>query len=122
MSVLTSGLTGDLAYHGQRVSFVCNTVVTHDTIITWTSPHYIGRYGERLQLLSTEQDGFTERSQRFPTTVAILVNTTRTNETVTILSKLQLIASGLYPSSRVSCRANGHEPAIIIFRKLNVEF
>ena len=121
--VLTSNLTEDWAFHRQKVLLTCIAVVEgNDTLITWSSRQYIGAGGEVLQLLSTYSSGYTVRSRQNRATVATLVNTTRNNRTVTTISELQLIASGLHPSSRVSCRANGHEPAIITFRKLDIEF
>ena len=44
---------------------------------------------------------------RNPTTIAFLINTTRINGVITVVSELQLKASELYPTSNVSCGING---------------
>ena len=62
------------------------------------------------------------KNQQNPATVATLINTTRSNETVMVITELQLTASAMYPNSHVSCKANGpdHEPVISSFRKSDI--
>jgi hypothetical protein len=114
---LTSDLTGNVAYPGQRVTFLCHVVANREILITWTSPQYIGTKGADLQLLSTSEDGHTMRSRQNRDTVATLLHTTRSNETVTVTveAELKLTASAMYRNSHVSCRANGGPPRRVTF-------
>ena len=112
---LTSDVTGNIAYHGQMVTLVCTIVANHEILITWRSLQYIG--ADILQLLSTYQDGHTVSNPQNPATVATLINSTRSRRMVTVIAQLQLRALAMHPHSRVSCRANGHEPVISSFGK-----
>jgi hypothetical protein len=115
-------LTHDLgsravAYHGQAVTFTCtvNIVMDRDIVITWRSEHYIG---DVLQLMSDAPVGTTVNQS---TTVAILTKHTQSNRIITIVTQLQLIASAMYPDSRVSCQPNGLVRVISTFGKSDVE-
>jgi hypothetical protein len=114
---LTNDLKGNIAYHGQRVTFLCTIVADREILTTWRSPQYIR--GDVLQLLSTSEDGHTVNNLQNPDTVATLINSTRSNGTVTVVTELQLTASAMYPISHVGCKANGREiqPVTIRFRK-----
>ena len=120
--MLTHNLGDDaVAYNGQRVTFICtiNIVAGRDNIIiTWESAHYIGTgRGHNLRLNSSDPESHTARNSQNPTTVATLINSTRnSNRVITAVSELQLTASARYPTSTVSCRANGRR-SIITFRK-----
>ena len=110
---LISDIKGDVAYHGQRVRLLCTIIANRDIIVTWRSLQYIGI--DVLQLLSTYRDGYTVRSQQHPSTVATLINTTRSNGTVTVTTELQLTASAVHRISRASCRANGGRRHTVTF-------
>ena len=123
MSVsLTNDLTGDVAHRGQRVTFICTIVADDDVpvVITWRSIHYIGIRGDYLQLTSADPEGHSTTNSRNPTTVATLINSTRSNRVITAVSELQLTALARYPTSNVSCTANGHDSAINTFRKSDI--
>lgn len=112
-----------VAYDEQRVSLICTTRASrahdHDLIINWRSSDYIGDRGEILQLTSTDPVNHTETSRRRSTTVATLLNTTRSNGVVTVVSELQFIASAQYSTSHVSCKANGRGPTeTVTFRTI----
>lgn len=106
--VLTHNLGDDaVAYKGQRVTFRCTITVGRHIVITWSSDDYIGTGGDNLQLLSIDPEGQNTTNTRNPTTIAFLINTTRINRVITVISELQLTASELYPTSNVSCGING---------------
>ena len=109
---LTHNLSGGgFAYNGQRVTFICTIVVAHDTVITWESDDYIGTGGDVLQLTSVDPEGTSATNPRNPTTVATLISTTRSSDgVITAISKLQLTASALSPTSYISCMTNGAGP------------
>ena len=110
------------AYHGQRVTFTCTIVANSDVILTWRSAQYIDG---NLQFKPADPEGQNITDSQNPTTVATLINTTRSsNGEITVVSELQLTASVLYPTSRVRCRANGREfePVIIVFRKSDINW
>ena len=123
--ILTHNLGSDaMAYHGQRVIFTCTVrdiVVGHPIVITWSSDDYIGIGGTNdvLQVRSNAPLGTTDKKM---TTVVTLTNRTRNNglRTVTVETQMKLTASATYPDANVSCRANGHEPASISFRKSDI--
>ena len=99
----------NVAYNTQRVTFICTIIVKdRDLVITWSSDEYIGTGGLVLQLTSADPPGFSVPNPRNPTTVATLLNTTRSSDgLITVTSSLQLVASAKYPTSSISCRANG---------------
>ena len=107
---LTHNLGDDgVVFRGQTATFNCTIVVGNDTVITWSSAHYIGRRGVVLQLTSIDPPGSSTSNQQNPTTVATLINTTHSRDGVTtVTSSLQLVASAQYPTSNITCRANGH--------------
>jgi hypothetical protein len=109
-----------IAYHGQAVTFMCtvNIVVDRDIVITWRSEDYIGTGGDGLQLTSIDPVGTTANKS---TTVVTLTNRTRNNGITTIVTQLELIASAMYPDSRVSCKPNGLVRVISTFGKSDVE-
>ena len=99
---------GGVAYNGQRATFMCIIVAGQDLIITWSSDEYIGTGGV-LQLTSADPPGSITSSLQNPPTKVTLRNTTRSSDgTISVTSLLQLVASALYPTSSISCRASGH--------------
>lgn len=117
---LASNLIERVAYHGQRVICICTIFTRNDVVITWESAHYIGTEGDDLQLISTDPEGSIVTNLRNPTTVATLVNTTRSNGMITTISELQLTASLSHPTCDVSCRVTGHESASLTLRKSDI--
>ena len=109
---LTHNLTdGHVVYDTQRVIFFCTIIANQATTITWSSDEYIGTEGVDLQLTSDDPLGFSTSNQRDPTTVVTLINTTRSSDgVITVTTSLQLVTSAQYPTSRITCKANGHGP------------
>ena len=116
--MLTHNLVGgNRAYDRQVVTFRC-VIVGVDTVLNWMSDDYIGVGGDVLQLASADPVGQTASNPRNPTTVATLVNTSRSNGVTTTVSELQFTASSLFSTSNVSCRDNGQGPVnTTTFRK-----
>jgi hypothetical protein len=98
----------DRAYDRQIVTFRC-AITGVDTVIVlnWRSEHYIGTGGDVLQLVSADPLGRTASNSRNPTTVAILISTSRSSGVTTTVSELRLTASSQFPTSSVSCANNG---------------
>jgi hypothetical protein len=120
--VLTHNLgSGAIAYHGQKVTLTCTvnivTVVNRGIVITWRSGDYIGP-GDVLQVTSKDSVGSTVHKS---TTAVTLISTTQSNGMITVVTELQLMASAMYPNSRVSCQPNGRVRVICTFGKSDVE-
>ena len=102
-----------VAYDRQRATFICMIVAGQDIdiVITWSSDEYIGTGGIVLQLTSADSVGSNKYNPRIPTTVVTMINTTHSSDgVITVTTSLQLVASVQYPTSTITCRANGHGP------------
>lgn len=94
---------GVVAYPQQKLVFTC--VTRGSLILEWCSDEYIGRNGDRLQLLSVNCVGANVTSDNSDASATCL-SVFNVNGTV-IVSELHVTASLQHPQSTVSCKNAG---------------
>ena len=101
---------GQYARPGQRVTFTCETRDT--SVLEWYSDEYIGRGGDRIQIL---RNGDGSNQTRFGgETVATTVSVNTYSGVTVIVSQLHIMTLEQIPTSLVTCAINGQGPRKVI--------
>ena len=104
--MLTSTLSDDHVAHPQeKLVFLCET--RGSLILEWYSDEFIGRNGERLQLLSIDCTSRNYSSNTNPNTVATCLHVSNEDGDTVILSQLCILVSGDFQTATVTCLNNG---------------
>ena len=86
------------AYVGETVTFTCMT--RGSNIIAWSSDEYTGLDGNRLEFIPVDVEGAT---QRVGQTVATLINVSRVEGEVILVSQLQISVLFMFQVSSITC-------------------